>query len=96
MILDGEQFENLLWEEGLDFEFMRIDGVNSVVIPRGGSYLSIETVWTDPEASGWFFDVGDILFRSGTLSDLEFYGSSDADTELELVTEILDILENIS
>lgn len=95
MILDGELVEQLLWECGVDFEFLRIDGTDTLVVNCGGESLAVETVWIDPDTREWFFDVDDIIFRSGSLTNLEFYGSSSADTETTLVEEILGIRDNL-
>lgn len=94
-MLDGERIENLLWENGLDFEFVLVDGVNTLGIFSGGSQLCVETVWAEEDSNGWFFDKNDITFRTGPLSNLELYGTSAADSEEELIEEILSIRENI-
>lgn len=97
MILDGEHIEDLLWENGLDFEFMTINGVDTMLINFGSTYLGIESVWNDTDENpGWFFDVNDITFKTGSPGTMGIFGSSDATTGEELVQEIINLQENIS
>lgn len=95
MILNGELIENKLWENGLDFEFDNEDGIVTLAIMCGGTYLGIQPLWDDGEGGGWFLDVEDISFLTGNLGVLEMYGSSSADTEDALMEEILKIREQI-
>lgn len=93
--LSGEKIQNLLWEEGLDFEYTTTeDDYEAIHINCGSQQLRLEHLW--PEEDGWILDVGDIvlsLFTNGKVSEV-FY--SPADSEESLILEIRDLYEKLS
>lgn len=95
--LSGEKIQNLLWTEGLDFQYATTtEGYEAIHIACGSYSLQLEHLW--PEEEDWILDVGDVVLthvsNDTNLSLAVFYSA--ASTEEELVQEIVGHYEKLS
>ena len=95
--LSGEKIQNLLWTEGLDFQYATTpEGYEAIHIACGSYSIRLEHLW--PEVDGWILDVGDVVLThvsNETDTSIGVFYSS-ASSEDELVQEIIEHYEKLS
>lgn len=87
--LDAQKLVELLWEEGIDYEFLDDEGVYLNVCGFG-SRLHVLNVWGEP--GEFFLDRGDVPIYRQEGVDMIFCTLSDAETEEALIQEVLHLL----
>ncbi len=95
--LSGEKIQNLLWDEGLDFQYTTTpEDYEAIHIACGSFSIRLEHLW--PVDGDWILDVGDVVLthvsNDTNLGFAVFYSS--ASTEEELVREIVWHYEKLS
>lgn len=88
MKIDGYDFENLLWENGIDASLDDSDSDMTVLLfPLHRCFIG--NAWADDESeAGWSFDIGDVqVYVEG-----RFHIQSDAESAEDLLNEILGII----
>lgn len=92
--LSGEKIQNLLWAEGLDFQYATTDeDYEALHIACGSRSLRLEHLW--PEENDWILDVGDVVLSHIHDNKIEGVFFSSAETEEELVQEIVGHYEKL-
>ena len=87
--LDAQRFVELLWEEGIDYEFQDDEGV-CLTVCGFGTRLYLRNVWGEP--GEFFMDMGDVPVYRQEGEEMVCCTLSDAETEEDLIQEVLLLL----
>lgn len=92
--LSGEKIQNLLWEEGLDFDYVTTEeGYQSIHINCGSQAVRLEHLWADED--DWIMDIGDVVLSHINNGNVIAVFHSSSSTEEELVAELQEHYEKL-
>lgn len=87
--LSGDRIQELLWIEGMDFQYVTTDDdYNAIHITCGDRWLRLERLWGEEASEGWVLDIGDIIISLVDEGEVTMLTDSSADTEDDLVLEL--------
>lgn len=89
MDIKVEHVEDLLWQEGIEFEIVSRGDEISLCVLGLGELVYVRPIWSDDEGE-LIFDSSDIYVYSGD----KFFGQIDSSSAEGLVEELDKILEN--
>ena len=89
MDIKVEHVEDLLWQEGIEFELISRGDEVSLCILGLREFVHVKPIWPDEDGE-LIFDSNDIYVYSGDT----FFGQIDSSSPEGLVEELNEILEN--